>query len=55
MMDMSSVIDATLALLGAGVVLTVGLCMLLDQSTTVAATPSVDEIDDRCQALPKAA
>ena len=56
MMDMSSVVDGTLALLGAGAVLMVGLCTLLSQSTTVSATPSADEIVDyKPEALPKAA
>jgi hypothetical protein len=56
MMDLSSVIDGTLTLLGAAAALMAGLCTILDQSTTVSDTPSVDETESlEPDALPKAA
>jgi hypothetical protein len=56
MMDLSSVIDGTLTLLGAAAALMAGLCTILDQSTTVSTTPSVDETESlEPDALPKAA
>jgi hypothetical protein len=56
MMDMSSVVDGTLALLGAGAMLMTGICTLLGQSTTVSATPSAEWTDTfEPEPLPKAA
>jgi hypothetical protein len=55
MMDVSSVVDGTMALLGAGAGLIAGVCTLLGWSTTVSATPSADETAFPPNSLPKAA